>query len=43
MSAPISDDENSDYSKFAPKRLREQLANACCQTSLPGANGTFVQ
>jgi branched-chain amino acid transport system substrate-binding protein len=25
MSAPISDDENSDYSKFAPKRLREQL------------------
>jgi len=25
MSAPISDDENSDYSRFAPKRLREQL------------------
>ena len=25
MSAPISDDEDSDYSKFAPKRLREQL------------------
>ena len=25
MSAPISDDEDFDYSKFAPKRLREQL------------------
>jgi branched-chain amino acid transport system substrate-binding protein len=24
MSAPVSDDENSDYSKFAPRRLREQ-------------------
>src|SRR5262249_60521724 len=24
MSAPINDDENSDYGRYAPKRLREQ-------------------
>ena len=44
MSAPISDDGKiPNYSKFAPKRLREQLPMPAARHLYLGANGSFVQ